>query len=382
MLRIAEAGRAADALAALDREIRNAGESPIEALVLKAALLGVAGRHGDSAAAWDEVARRESSIAAVAKRRAAEAALSAGDTTGAIDRIGQPARTGPARAHHDLLIATAAALREAGDPGRAADLAGLIATIERRGPLADAARLERAAAQAAGGQQVAAIATLRDAQRNFWTPAAFTRAREAERRLAAAMGLAPARFTETEYRTLADRLSNAARFSDAVEVLREWRATWPRSASLDRIDADIVDNLFRMRANEEARSLAAAFPASHPQSALLGRIQLIEFRLDVREGRTADVKTLGGALWTGKTGGLTSTASRRSSPRTSSPWARWTTAWRSTASCSASRRVARPRSRCCGGRASPPTAPAITAAPRPTCAQRSRGGRARAPRRS
>jgi len=311
VLQLAESGRVIDALGAIDRRMKTGGGPSLDALVLRAALLGVAGRHQESAGAWDEVARREPALAAVAKRRAAEAALDAGDTAGVIARVGQPARTGPSRVHHDLLIATAAALRAAGDTERAADLAGRIATIERRGPLADAARLEQAAAQTAGGHQVTAIATLRDEQRSFWTAGAFARARDEERRLTAAMGVEPAAFTETEYRTIAGRLAGAARFAEAAAVLREWRAAWPRSASLDRIDADIIDNLYRMRANAEARTLAAEFHARHAGSALRGRVHLVEFRLDVREGLTAHMKTLGRALWTGRTGRLTS-GTRRS----------------------------------------------------------------------
>jgi len=302
VLRLAEAGRAGDALAALDR--RAGADAPIEAAVLRAALLATAGRHRESAAAWDDVAGREPALAALARRRGAEATLASDDPAGVLARVGQPTRSGPARAHHDLLIATAALFRQRGDPGRAADLAAEIAAIERRGPLADAARLERAAAQEAAGQPVGAIATLRETQRSFRTAAAFVRARDEERRLARTLGREPAPFTEAEYREIASRLAGAARFTEAIAALRAWRTAHPGSASLDRIDADIIENLYRLRANVEARALASSFATRHSRSALAGRARLLEFRLDVREGRTADVKTRGRALWRGQ-GGLT-----------------------------------------------------------------------------
>jgi soluble lytic murein transglycosylase len=311
VLHMAEAGRVSDALVALDPHIDATRDGPIAALALRAALLNLAGRHGESAAAWDDVATREEALAGVARRRSAEATLAAGNPAGVVARIGQPTRSGPARVHHDLLIATAGAFRAAGDFDRAADLAGRIATIERRGPLADAARLERAAAQEAAGQLADAIATLRDAQRGFRTPAAFAQARDEERRLANALGRTPVRFSEADYRAIARRLSAAARFAEAIEVLETWRADWPNSSSLDRIDADIIDNLYGQRANEEARARVKAFSARHVGSALSGHVRLVEFRLDVREGRTADAKVLGQALWNGQIGPLSS-ATRRS----------------------------------------------------------------------
>jgi soluble lytic murein transglycosylase-like protein len=309
-VRLAEAGRAAEALAVLERSAGATGETPVDALALEADTLAAVGRYRESAARWDEVGRREPALAARARRKAAEAAIAGGDALGAVERLGSPARSGPARGNHDLLIETAAAFRTGGDPARAAALAGAVATIERRGPLADAARLEQAAAQEAAGEPIGAIATLREVERNFRSAPAFIRAWQEERRLAGTLTRDPAPFTEGEYQAMADRLSGAARFAEALEVLRTWARTYSSSPNLDRIDADIVENLYRMRANDEARTRAAAFVARHPTSAELARVRLIEFRLDVREGRTADVKAHGMALWRGGAG-RPSTQTRR-----------------------------------------------------------------------
>ena len=305
--KLADAGRPADALAELGREAGGRpADRPVEAEVLRAALLERAGRHAESAAAWDGVAAREAALATLARRRAAEALIAAGDPDGAVERLGQPARSGSARANDDLLLEAAVAYRKGGKPDRGADLARRIADIERRGPLADRARLELAAALEASKQPVGAIAVLREAQREFRTAAAYDEAREAERRLTKTLGVAPAPFSERDYRTIAGRLSTVARFPEALEALREWRRTYPQSASADRIDADIVDDLYRMRANDEARSAAGAFLKQHAPGARAALVRVLLFRLDVREGRTADVKSRGLAIWRGGVPGLAS----------------------------------------------------------------------------
>jgi len=302
VVRLARAGRASEALATLERRAGVTGEMPVAALALEAEMLAALGRYRDSASRWDEVGRREPVLVARARRKAAEASIAGGDALGAFERLGSPSRSGPARANHDLLIATAAAFRESGDPDRAAALAGEIASIERRGPLADAARLEVAAAQEAAGQPVGAIATLRGIERGFRSAPAFIRAWQDERRLARTLTRDPAPFTEREYEAMADRLSGAARFTEALDVLRTWVRAYPHSTNLDRIDADIIENLYRMRANDEARAAVAAFVRRHPGSTELARVRVVEFRLDVREGRTAAVKAHGMALWRGRAG--------------------------------------------------------------------------------
>ena len=72
------------------------------------------------------------------------------------------------------------------------------------------------------------------------------------------------------------------------------------------IESAIVQNLYSLRANDEARDRAAAFLKQYPDSR--GRrheVIITLFRLDVREGRTADVEKRGRAILSGQVAGTT-----------------------------------------------------------------------------
>ena len=307
-----EAGRPADALAELDRLLRDqATDPPIDGMVLRAELLCLTARFRDCAAFWNEVARREPALQRVAYRRGIDALIGAGDLRAALDRLGPPSSREPARRHNDLRFEVAAALRASGQARPAADLAAAILRVAPTGGLADAARLERASALEAAGDAPSAIAAFRLAQRTFADPRTFSRAQDAERRLERLRGRTPAPFAEAEYRALSDRLAGASRFIEANDVLMAWRRAFPKSAALDEIDAALVENLYRLRANADARAAIDAFLARHPASPRRPRVRLIEFRLDIRDGRTEDVKAHGRALWDRRAGTLTA-AERRS----------------------------------------------------------------------
>ncbi len=311
VVRLLDANKPVDALAELDRQIRGQEtDPPLDAMVLRAELLGRTGRLRDAAAFWNEVARREPTLAALAVRKAVEALIAAGDVSAALERLGEPSIRLPARRQNDLRLAAAGALRSTGEPRRGADLAAKILRVERTGALADAAVLELAASLEAAGDVPGASEALRRAQRGFSDARTFTRARDEERRLAGTFGRKPKPFTEIEYRAVANRLAGQSRFAESNDVLLAWRRAHPNSPNLDDIDAAIIDNLYRLRANGEARAAIEAFVARYPSSLQLPRARVIEFRLDVREGRTAEVKAHGRTLWQGESGALPSAARR------------------------------------------------------------------------
>ena len=68
----------------------------------------------------------------------------------------------------------------------------------------------------------------------------------------------------------------------------------------------MVRHLYSLRANDEARARAAAVPRSSTPTALTAHDVIITlFRLDVREGRTADVEKRGRAIFGGQVSGAT-----------------------------------------------------------------------------
>ena len=133
---------------------------------------------------------------------------------------------------------------------------------------------------------------LEELQLTFRRSTAYITASAALRRLAPSQTL-----TEGDYEVIADRLNAQASFRLAVEALEEWRRAFPESTHAEEIDAAIIDNLYSLRANDEARAHIGAFLERDPDGprAVTARITL--FRLDVREGRTTDVKARGLALW-------------------------------------------------------------------------------------
>jgi soluble lytic murein transglycosylase len=67
----------------------------------------------------------------------------------------------------------------------------------------------------------------------------------------------------------------------------------------------MVRNLYSLRANDEARARAAAFLKEYPDSAEASDVIITVFRLDVREGRTAEVEKRGRAILGGQVAGTT-----------------------------------------------------------------------------
>ncbi len=293
------AGRPRDALTALARRAGGTdGDTPIEALVLRARLLSDAGEHLESAELWQEAGARAEEIAPVALRAAADNLVRAGDPA----RAEAVLAGWSARRHGDTLTAVAAGYRRRGEPRRAAALYRQIIAGRPGGQVADEAALGLAAAIEETGDGSAALDLLIDLQLRFRQGPTFARARAESVRLARQLGRTAGPFTDAQYRTLANRLLDLSRFDETLEVLEEWRRAFPQSVA--SAEAQTIDTLYRARRDAEARARAEAYLARHPDSPQAVDVRVILYRLDVREGRTADVRARGEALWTGRVPGV------------------------------------------------------------------------------
>ena len=300
-------GRAADALAELDRAVRRGdpASEPIEAALLRAVLLESAGRPADAASVWTRIADRDQTMRGYALRSLVSnlAARDApGEALAALDALAGPQGFG---LYLDLANAVANAFRRRGDQGRAAPLYRRVLGVQRRGAQADRARLGLAATLEAGGDVSAAVEILREAQLQHRLSSAFVSARAAERRLVSGRGRQPAPWQEEQYRTLIGRLRDGSRYDVARQLINEWRSAYPQTALRDVIDAEVIETLYTMRANDEAVTAADAFAKAFPSSRLLPDVLLTRFRLDVRLGRTAEGRERGLALLQGRVGGAT-----------------------------------------------------------------------------
>ncbi len=80
---------------------------------------------------------------------------------------------------------------------------------------------------------------------------------------------------------------------------------FPSSPRREEIESAIVQHLYSLRANEEARSRARAFLKQHPGSLEAANVFITLFRLDVREGLSADVEKRGRVIMGGDIAGST-----------------------------------------------------------------------------
>ncbi len=292
------AGDVDGALEALDRELAELEmrEPPIEAWVLRAALLASAGRAAESEALWLAVAARERPLRPYALRNVISGRVGSGDTEGADEALRTLIGVDGAREHADLVLAVAEDHCDAGGHRRAAELFGTVLRHHRSGSYADAARLGRAAALEALGDAEGAVAALRSAQLQAGQPGTWSAARAAEVRICSELGREPRPFGEDEYLQMVRRLRGGSGFEAALEVLELWRTGHPGSRRADRIEAETVETLYRMRANDEALSRCLQLAQRFPDSQQLHRVHLLELRLYVRLGLTRDVARLAGEL--------------------------------------------------------------------------------------
>ena len=274
---------------------------PSEALIQRARSLHDARNFRESAATWQTVAIREPSIAALARRESVRALIAAGDIQPALAGLTELGSSAPA----ELMLRAADACRLAKTFDCAVTLYRNAREQAGRTPAADEAALGLAATFEQNGKAIEALETYRDLRLTFRRASAFDAADAALRRAQSSVGAALKPLTESDYDNIVDRLSGVAAFRRAVDMQAEWLSAFPYSSERTRVAAAMVQNLYALRANDEARAHAAAFLKQYPDSIQAHEVEITLFRLDVREGRTPDVERRGRALAAGEVAGTT-----------------------------------------------------------------------------
>jgi soluble lytic murein transglycosylase-like protein len=283
--------------------------SESEALIQRARSLTASGNHRESAAAWQTVGAREPVIASLATRESIRAWLAAGDLEPAVNGLTELGTAAPT----DLILGGADACRKVNNFECAVTLYQRARQNAGRSPDADKAALGLAATLEVSGKPKEALDTYRELQLTFREASAYDTADAAARRLSATLGN-PDPLTEADYDAIVNRLAGVAAFRRAVEMQSEWLKMFPASPKRLQIQAERINNLYSLRANEEARAEAARFLAQHRQTPEARDVLITIFRLDVREGRTADVEWGGRSIMNGDVAG-TSLSDRQGAAR-------------------------------------------------------------------
>ncbi|MEO2198798.1 MAG: transglycosylase SLT domain-containing protein [bacterium] len=299
---LSTSGDYAAALASLDRAVGDTAPEPLDALVLRATLLNAAGRRAEAEAAWRQVIDREVWMRTFSRRALVASMAARGEPTLATPILSELHGSDPVR-HLDLTLDVADAHLAREEFDRASVLFRQALSQQRRGAMADRARLGLARAQEGAGDLSGAIATLRETQLEHRTGAGYAEARSAERRLRERDGALPAPFTASQYRTLTGRLRGYSRYAEAAAIIDAWRAVAPDAEA--RLDVELIGVLYESRTNQEAVAQCAAFASRHPSSPLLPGVKLTEFRLAVRMGNTDTARRLGLRLFDGGVPGAT-----------------------------------------------------------------------------
>lgn len=297
----------AEALKALET---SRGTNPsIEIEVLRARLLGATGRHAESAEAWKAVAAAEPALAAFARRAAVTASLQAGDLDRADETLSTLLEEGARTEHTDLALQVAARLRTAGRHERARTLYRRVLDAHSSGSRSEEARLGLAESLAATGDTAGALAELRRVRVTFGNFEAYEAAKRAEIRLAAAGDARVAPVSAADYATMTERLIARSRYDEAIVLFEQWKDA-DRSSEA-RLEAAIVDTLYRARENSKARERLKRFRSRWPNSSYDDEMTVLDFRIAIREAKTAEVTRLGFAIMRGQVPGV-SGADRRS----------------------------------------------------------------------
>lgn len=292
--------RPADALAALDA--RRGSSPPIEADVLRARLLGDVGRHEESAAAWEAIAAAEPSLAAFARRAAARASLAAADVDRAASTVDRLLTDGAPTEHTDLALLVAARLRTGGRHDEARALFRRVLAASASGSRAEEARIGLAESLAGTGDAAGALDELRRVRLTFGNFEAYEAAKRAEIRVAGAAGMPVPPVSAADYATMTDRLLARSRYDEAIVLFEQWKDADPSGAA--RLEAAIIDTLYRARDNSKARDRIRRFRSRWPGSTYDDELTVLEFRIAIREARTAEVRRLGYAIMRGRVAGV------------------------------------------------------------------------------
>ncbi len=274
------------------------GQTGLEASVLRARLLARAGRYRESGQAWTAVAAGEPLLASFARAEALRAQIDAGDLDAAVAAIAAAAETPPA----DVLLRAADASRAAGALARAADLYRRARTAAGSLAGADEARLGLASMLEQTGEARGALEVYRDLQKSFRQPSAFEQADAAARRLSKQLG-DPVPLGEADYDAITSRLMSMAAFRRAIDLLAEWQTRFPASAKGADVDRRILQSLYSLRANDEARAYAQSIIKKRGPGPEAAAAYRTVFSLDVREGDSDAVERRGFALLDGEVPG-------------------------------------------------------------------------------
>jgi soluble lytic murein transglycosylase-like protein len=274
--------------------------SDSEALIRRARSLSASGSHRESAGVWQTVGAREPVVASLATRESIRSLVAAGDIEPAVNGLNELGATAPA----ELLLHAADACKSANNFDCAITLYRRARQNAGRSPDADKAALGLAATLEVSGKPSDALETYRELQLTFRHASAYDMADAAARRLSAHLGN-PDPLTEADYDAIVSRLAGVAAFRRAVDMQTEWLKMFPSSERRLQIQAERVQNLYSLRANDEARAEAARFLTQHRDSPEARDVIITVFRLDVREGRTADVEWGGRQIMSGQVAGTT-----------------------------------------------------------------------------
>lgn len=289
-------GKPAEALDRLDKVVGEGvgtAEQPVPALLLRATLLEESGRWADAEPLWRVVMTREPALAAFAAREIVVNLCARRLPIEALSMASRPPLADRDEVPADLALLIGHAYRAAKDEAGAIGQYQRVLSARSTGTTADTARLSMASALEATGDGAGALRVLRDAQLLHTDGRTYLRARAEAARLTAGSPTA-ALWSLEDYAALTRKLRNGSRFAEAATLYLEWR-TLP-GANLEAIDAALVETLFAGRADAESMSRAAAFLEAYPASPSRARVQLLQFRLDVREGRVDDAQRRGQAF--------------------------------------------------------------------------------------
>jgi len=294
----------APALEQLNRTLQTGSRQKIETLVLKASLLSALGRGPEAESVWHQVIDREVWMRTFGQRALIKSLVERGEPAQAALILSKLNRANAGR-HLDLALLVADAYRHQDQFTTAASHYRRILQVQRRGGMADQARLGLASSQEGAGAITSAIEILRNAQLQHQTGPAYAEALDAERRLNRQLGRIRAPFAQTEYLALTRRLRSGSRYSEAAALVEEWRAAEP--SAQEQLEVELIGISYDGRWNKDAIALCEVFARRYPASPLLPRVKLTEFRLAVRMGDTATARTTGLRLWNGQVAGATAT---------------------------------------------------------------------------
>lgn len=275
------------------------GEVPVDLLVLKAAILRDLKLYEESEAYWNGAVLRQPALREVALEAIYRLRLARADLEGAESCLEE--MTGVAGDWRDL----AARRDAAGDTANAERLYRRALKAGLKGREADQARLTLASQALTRGDRGEAVELLDIVRRTSREPRLARAAAVYGILVGAPVGKIPTPLTEDEYARHARIQSERADYRDAIRLLEEWRAAWPDSERGDEIEAEIIDVLFRMRANEEGLARCLAFAERYPDSSHLAAVRYDELLFRQRFGQTEELIALGNRFWKqGEWGGI------------------------------------------------------------------------------